>query len=279
MLIRSNTKVNIGLKVLNKRSDGLHNLITIFQEINFGDSIQLKKNKSGCQIKSNVNWIPLDNSNLCFKAYNVLSEKLSKDLGVIIDINKKVPVGSGIGGGSANAAATLIGLNSLYNLGLDHNKLEKIGSSIGADVPFFIRGGTQLGEKTGSKLTPITKKLDATILLVIPKVSISTEWAYRMIKNKLKTGRSILKFADLMRSNFLSYKFFENDFEKIVIPAYPEIGSIKNRMLDSGANFASLSGSGSTVFGVYNNKAFAKKAESYFNNSHLTILTRPIQPN
>ena len=84
MLIRSNTKVNIGLKVLNKRSDGLHNLITIFQEINFGDSIQLKKNKSGCQIKSNVNWIPLDNSNLCFKAYNVLSEKLSKDLDIHI---------------------------------------------------------------------------------------------------------------------------------------------------------------------------------------------------
>ena len=247
MLIRSNTKVNIGLKILNKRSDGLHNLVTIFQEINFGDSIQLKKNKSGCQIKSNVDWIPQDNSNLCFKAYSALCEKLSKDLGVKIDINKKVPVGSGIGGGSANAAATLIGLNSLYNLGLDHNKLEKIGSSIGADVPFFIRGGTQLGEKTGSKLTPITKKLDAVILLVIPKVSISTEWAYRMIKNKLKTGRSILKFADLMGSNFPSYKFFENDFEKIVIPAYPEIGSIKNRMLDSGANFASLSGSGSTV--------------------------------
>ena len=276
MLIRSNTKVNIGLKVLNKRSDGLHNLITIFQEINFGDSIQLKKNKSGCQIKSNVNWIPLDNSNLCFKAYSALCENLSKDLGVKIDINKKVPAGSGIGGGSANAAATLIGLNSLYNLGLDHNKLEKIGSSIGADVPFFIKGGTQLGEETGFKLTKIEKKLEVVILLVVPKVSISTKWAYSQIKNKLKSDNNILKFADLMRNDFLSFKFFENDFEKIVIPAYPEIGFIKNRMLDSGANFASLSGSGSTVFGVFDNKATAKEAESYFHNSHLTILTRPI---
>ena len=141
---------------------------------------------------------------------------------------------------------------------------------------FFIRGGTQLGEETGFKLTKIAKKLEVVILLVVPKVSISTKWAYSQIKNKLKSDNNILKFADLMRNDFLSFKFFENDFEKIVIPAYPEIGSIKNRMLDSGANFASLSGSGSTVFGVFDNKATAKEAESYFHNSHLTILTRPI---
>ena len=205
-----------------------------------------------------------------------MCENINQDLGVKIEIEKIVPTGSGIGGGSANAAATLLGLNSLFNLGLDYNKLESIGSYIGADVPFFIRGGTQLGEETGFKLTKIAKKLEVVILLVVPKVSISTKWAYSQIKNKLKSDNSILRFADLMRKDFLSFKFFENDFEKIVIPAYPEIGSIKNRMLDSGANFASLSGSGSTVFGVFDNKATAKDAESYFHNSHLTILTRPI---
>ena len=276
LVLSSNTKINIGLKVINKRSDGLHDIVTIFQEIDFGDKIQFKKVKIGCNIKSNVDWIPLDDSNLCYNAYDVLSKKFNRDLGVEIYVEKKVPVGSGIGGGSANAAATLLGINSLYNLGLDDKQLEIIGSRIGADVPFFIRGGAQVGEETGYKLTPISEKLDAAILLVLPSVSISTKWAYDQIKYKLNSQNSIPNFAHLMRNDFLSFKFFENDFEKIVIPAYPEIGSIKHRLLESGANFASLSGSGSTVFGIFDNNACANKAKSYFLNSHLTILTRPI---
>ena len=274
--LSSKTKINLGLKVINKRSDGLHNIVTIFQEVDFGDKIQLKKHKTGCHIKSNVDWIPIDSSNLCYKAYDILSKKCNRDLGIEIYLEKKVPTGTGIGGGSANAAATLLAINSLYNLKFESKQLEQIGSLIGADVPFFINGGTQIGEETGYKLTPINEKLDAEILLVLPSVSISTKWAYAQIKNKLNSHNSIPKFADLMRNDFLSFKFFENDFEKIVIPAYPEIGSIKNRMLEYGANFASLSGSGSTVFGIFDNNANAKKAKSYFLNSHLTILTRPI---
>ena len=276
MILRSKSKINLGLKVLNKRSDGLHNIVTIFQEVDFGDKIQLVKHKTGCQIKSDVDWIPVDNSNICHKAYSALCHELNQDFGVKISLEKRIPVGSGIGGGSANAAATLIGLNLLYNLGLNDKKLESIAVNIGADVPFFIRGGTQIGQETGGKLSPITKKFEAAILLVIPRLSISTEWAYSQLKNKLKSDNSILRFANLMRKDFLSFKFFENDFEKIVIPAYPEIGSIKNRLLDSGAKFASLSGSGSTVFGIFDDNVFAKKAESYFLNSHLTILTKPI---
>ena len=276
MILRSKSKINLGLKVLNKRSDGLHNIVTIFQEVDFGDKIQLVKHKTGCQIKSDVDWIPVDNSNICHKAYSALCHELNQDFGVKISLEKRIPVGSGIGGGSANAATTLIGLNSLYNLGLNDKKLESIAVNIGADVPFFIRGGTQIGQETGGKLSPITKKLEAAVLLVIPRVPISTEWAYSQLKNKLKSDNSILRFVDLMRKDFLSFKFFENDFEKIVIPAYPEIGSIKNKLLDSGAKFASLSGSGSTVFGIFDDNVFAKKAESYFRNSHLTILTRPI---
>ena len=276
MILRSKSKINLGLKVLNKRTDGLHNIVTIFQEVDFGDKIQLVKHKTGCQIKSDVDWIPIDNSNICHKAYSALCHELNQDFGVKISLEKRIPVGSGIGGGSANAAATLIGLNLLYNLGLNDKKLESIAVNIGADVPFFIRGGTQIGQETGAKLSPITKKFEAAILLVIPRLSISTEWAYSQLKNKLKSDNSILRFANLMRKDFLSFKFFENDFEKIVIPAYPEIGSIKNKLLDSGAKFASLSGCGSTVFGIFDDNAYAKKAESYFLNSHLTILTKPI---
>ena len=142
-------------------------------------------------------------------------------------------------------------------------------------MPFFIKGGTQIGEEKGEKLSPITQKLDAIILLVIPKVRISTEWAYSQIKNKLKSDNSILRFADLMRKDFLSFKFFENDFEKIVIPAYPEIGSIKNKLLDSGAKFASLSGSGSTVFGIFNSIQKAKLTLREFSN-YQTFIASPV---
>ena len=276
MILKSNTKLNLGLRILNRRKDNLHNIATLYTEIDFGDEIQINKQEKGCYIKSNVDWIPLDESNLCFKAYDLLSKKAQKDLGISIYINKKVPTGSGIGGGSSNAAAILKGLNQVYNIGLDVNELEKIGSKIGADVPFFIKGGSQIGEETGFKLTPVKINLKEKLLLVIPDISISTKWAYEQIKNKLKSENIIPKFADLMRKNFLTFKFFENDFEKIVIPAYPEIGAIKQKLLDSGAKFASLSGSGSTVYGVFDDEAKLNKAESFFHNSHLTILANPI---
>ena len=276
MILKSNTKLNLGLRILNRRKDNLHNIATLYTEIDFGDEIQINKQEKGCYIKSNVDWIPLDESNLCFKAYDLLSKKAQKDLGISIYINKKVPTGSGIGGGSSNAAAILKGLNQVYNIGLDVNELEKIGSKIGADVPFFIKGGSQIGEETGFKLTPVKINLKEKLLLVIPDISISTNWAYAQIKNKLKSENIIPKFADLMRKNFLTFKFFENDFEKIVIPAYPEIGAIKKKLLDSGAKFASLSGSGSTVYGVFDDEAKLNKAESFFHNSHLTILANPI---
>tara|TARA_Y100000748_G_scaffold193946_2_gene162428 strand:- start:9407 stop:10237 length:831 start_codon:yes stop_codon:yes gene_type:complete len=276
MILKSNTKLNLGLRILNRRKDNLHNIATLYTEIDFGDEIQINKEEKGCLIKSNVDWIPLDKSNLCFKAYDLLSNQAQKDLGVSIYINKKVPIGSGIGGGSSNAAAILKGLNLIYNIGFDGNELEKIGSKIGADVPFFIKGGSQIGEETGFKLTPVRINLEEKLLLVIPDISISTKWAYGQIKNKLKSENIIPNFADLMRKNFLSSEFFENDFEKIVIHAYPEIGAIKKKLLDSGAKFASLSGSGSTVYGVYDDEAKLKKAKSFFHNSHLTIPAKPI---
>ena len=144
------------------------------------------------------------------------------------------------------------------------------------NTSFFIKGGSQIGEETGFKLTPVKIILKEKLLLVIPDISISTKWAYAQIKNKLKSENIIPKFADLMRKNFLTFKFFENDFEKIVIPAYPEIGAIKKKLLDSGAKFASLSGRGSTVYGIFDDEAKLSKAESFFHNSHLTILANPV---
>ena len=269
------SKVNIGLKVLNQRDDGYHNIYTIFQELNFGDSIYIEKRDQGCKIVSNVDRIPTDNSNICYKAYSEIKKEFSKVKGLYLKIEKKIPTGSGLGGGSANAAAVLKGINKIYKLKLTASKLEQIASKIGADVPFFIKGKTQLGEGAGEKLTQLYNTIIGTYLLVIPKFSISTEWAYSVIKNRLNNQNKNAKFSSFINEDYSSLQIFENDFERIVIPAYPEIGAIKIKLLNLGARFVSLSGSGSTVYGVYDDEASAKEAELLFHTSHQTILANP----
>ena len=275
-LIRpSYSKVNIGLKVLSQRDDGYHNIYTIFQELNFGDSIDIEKREHGFKIIANVDWVPTNKSNICYKAYTEIKKEFSEVKGIHIKIDKKIPIGSGLGGGSANAAALLKGIKNIYKLEVTESKLEEIGSEVGADVPFFIRGKTQLGEGIGDKLTQLPKAIIGTYLLVIPKISIRTEWAYSVIKNRLNNQNKNAKFSSFSNEDYSSLQIFENDFEQIVIPAYPEIGAIKSKLLNLGARFASLSGSGSTVYGVYDDEASAKEAELLFHTSHQTILANP----
>lgn len=269
------SKVNIGLKILSQRNDGYYNIYTVFQELDFGDSITIKKADAGCTLTSNVDWVPTDESNICHKAYTALKIKYSELGGVSIHIEKRIPVGTGLGGGSANGAAVLKGLNKIYNLELSMDELEKIGTSVGADVPFFIKGGTQLGEGIGGNLTSLTSHIKGTYLLVIPHISINTAWAYSELKNKLKSGNILPNFTSFFSGDNSSLKIFENDFERIVIPAYPEIGAIKQKLLELGARFASLSGSGSTVYGIFDEEASIKEAELFFRHSHQTILAMP----
>ena len=275
LICPSYSKVNIGLKVLSQRDDGYHNIYTIFQELNFGDSIDIEKRDCGFKIIANVDWIPTNKSNICYKAYTEIKKEFSEVKGIHIKIDKKIPIGSGLGGGSANAAALLKGIKNIYKLEVTESKLEEIGGEVGADVPFFIRGKTQLGEGVGDKLTQLPKAIIGTYLLVIPKISIRTEWAYSVIKNRLNNQNKNAKFSSFINEDYSSLQIFENDFEQIVIPAYPEIGAIKSKLLNLGARFASLSGSGSTVYGVYDDEASAKEAELLFHTSHQTILANP----
>ena len=275
LICPSYSKVNIGLKVLSQRDDGYHNIYTIFQELNFGDSIDIEKREHGFKIIANVDWIPTNKSNICYKAYTEIKKEFSEVKGIHIKIDKKIPIGSGLGGGSANAAALLKGIKNIYKLEVTESKLEEIGGEVGADVPFFIRGKTQLGEGIGDKLTQLPKAIIGTYLLVIPKISIRTEWAYSVIKNRLNNQNKNAKFSSFINEDYSSLQIFENDFEQIVIPAYPEIGAIKSKLLNLGARFASRSGSGSTVYGVYDDEASAKEAELLFHTSHQTILANP----
>jgi len=276
--INSYAKVNIGLKILNKRSDGYHNISTVFQEIDLFDSITISKSDGPLKFSSNVEWLQNDQNNLCVIAYNYI-KNIYKIGGANIVLKKNISRGSGLGSGSSNAAATMKGLREIYNLEVADSELIKIGSKIGADVPFFINGSTQVGEGIGEKLTSIRSLMDAQYLIVTPNIPIDTKWAYSQFKNNLDNCSSPTKFSDSFRGktiNLDTLKFFENDFESVVFPTYPEIGAIKNKLIALGAKFASLSGSGSTVYGIFDDDANIDKAFSHFFPRHKTFIAHPV---
>ena len=277
--MESHAKINIGLKITGQRPDGYHTLQTMFQEITLSDTFTLEKGNSGCTLTSDDPFLPTDESNLCVRSFNALAAEHAGIGGVKIHLEKRIPVGAGLGGGSSNAAAVLIALNELYDLSLSTDKLERVAVSIGADVPFFIRGGTQYAEGMGDILTSVSLPAIGAILLVTPPVQISTAWAYRELNNRLAGKFTTGKFAAALESLDSwdsAHKFFENDFEPLVFRTYPEIGEIRNRLLGNGARFASLSGTGSTVFGIFREETEAHEAGKQFLPPIQTFLTSPI---
>ena len=278
VIINSNAKVNIGLKVLKEREDGYHDIVTVFQEINLFDIISISKKSKGCDFNSNATWLMNDKTNLCVIAYEAMKKKFDID-GVDIDLTKNIPKGSGLGGGSSNAASIMKGIRELYSLNISDKELEDIASQIGADVPFFIRGAIQLGEGVGDRLTPLKINISGKYLIIIPDTEIDTSWAYSKFKNDLDSSILPINFASLSNEKTISLdklQFFENDFESIVVPTYPEIGKIKEALHALGAGFASLSGSGSTVFGIFNDDLSLDKASSYFSPKYKTFIANPL---
>ena len=277
--LNSYAKVNIGLKLLNKRVDGYHNISTIFQEIDLHDEITITKTGKGTlEFSSNVKWLKNDQDNLCIAAYSCIKDLYDID-GVHINLVKNISKGSGLGGGSSNAATVMKGLRQIFNLEITDKEFEKISVEIGADVPFFIRGNTQIGEGVGEKLSDIKFLMKGLFLIVTPDVSIDTKWAYSQIKNVLDKAVPSTKFSDSFRGKTIdldTIKFFENDFESVVFPTYPEIGAIKSKLIALGAKFASLSGSGSTVFGIFDDNAKVKKAFSHFSPMHKAYIAHSI---
>ena len=271
---KSYAKVNVGLQILSKRLDGYHNINTLFQEIDLHDTIEIKKNKHGCDFISNVAWLKNDNSNLCISAW----KEFSKDYdigGISINLEKKIPAGSGLGGGSSNAATILKGICDLYSIKLNYQDLSSVATRLGADVPFFLSGGLQSASGIGEDLVAHNTCIEGSYLLVIPNHGIDTAWAYSSYKKFLQTNKEALNFGGILKGKKTPFKLFENDFESIVIPAYPQIAKIKEKLLSSGPKYVSLSGSGSTVYGIYDDEAQAKSAESLF-PEYTTFIANPI---
>ncbi|MBI5747681.1 MAG: 4-(cytidine 5'-diphospho)-2-C-methyl-D-erythritol kinase [Nitrospinae bacterium] len=261
--IKSPAKINLGLKVVGKRSDGYHNIETIFQMVSLYDDITLIESESGITLYSNNKNIPLNEKNLAYRAAYLLRERTGVKKGVKIEIDKNIPVSAGLGGGSSNAAVTLLGLNHIWELKLPKEELLSIARLLGADVPFFLSGVRALGTGRGDELQilPVADKF--YVILLNLGFSISTEWVYKNLKLELTKERkniNIKKFISKKGAIGDIRDILSNDLESVVMEKYDVIGRMKELLLSAGAYGSLMSGSGSTVFGIFKDYSSAKQA-------------------
>ncbi len=261
-------KINLGLHIHKKRDDGFHELETLFQMVAWFDEVELEGTQEHVELFCDTPGIPNDETNLVVKAARLLQNRFpGKCGGVKMTLKKNIPSGAGLGGGSGNAAGVLLALNLLWNLKIPRADLISMASELGSDVPFFLMSPCAIGAGKGEILQSVESPISFYILMIYPGFPISTPWVYGNLKLKLTKSEnniSILKNF-IMRSEFAQLgAALYNDLEPVVFKRYPEILRIKNELLDSGAGGALLSGSGSTVFGIFDNPEIAKKALARF---------------
>jgi 4-diphosphocytidyl-2-C-methyl-D-erythritol kinase len=271
--VESPSKINIGLNVVEKRNDGFHNLQTVFYPLLLADKLVFQKSDN-LKLISDSKKIEELNDNLILEAIKLIENETGLKIKVKISLEKNIPIGAGLGGGSSNAAATLKGINKLYELKLDYKNISDLALKLGSDVPFFLSAVPSYGESRGEKLIPLNLEIQYPILVINPGINISTRWAFeKIIQSKpnynliqLLSGK--LDFTEIRNQ-------VKNDFEPIVFKEYPVIGKIKKDLYEKGANFALMSGTGSTVYGIFSNLQKALYAEEYFQQSYFTFLNNP----
>ena len=257
-------KVNLGLYILGKREDGFHELETLFQMVNWCDEIKIECLGDGLDLICNQPDIPNDDGNLVIKAARLLQTRFpDRCKGARIHLKKNIPHGAGLGGGSGNAAGTLLGLNFLWGLKLKREDLILMASELGSDVPFFLFSPCAIGRSRGEILEPVNSSIKFYILMVYPGFTLSAAWVYGNLNLKLTKQKNNISILEnfLLQSEFAQLgAAWINDLEPVVFQEYPEIFAIKKQILAFGAKGALLSGSGSTVFGLFDNLATAKTA-------------------
>lgn len=264
--LKSRAKVNLSIDVLGKREDGYHLVEMIMQTIDLYDKLKITEiEENSILIKSNSLDIPLNEDNIMYKAVNLLKNQFNIEKGIEISIEKNIPVAAGMAGGSSNAAAVLVGLNKLWNLGLSENELKHIGLKLGADVPFCITGGSALAEGIGEKLTNI-KGLpeDLNILVCKPNIFVSTKEVYQSLNmDKVKRRPQNKELIDALQKEDVKFisENMVNVLEEVTSLKYSEIGQIEDIMIKNKALGSMMSGSGPTVFGLFDNKDCAIKAK------------------
>ena len=264
-------KINLILRVLDRRADGYHNLWSIMQTTGLEDDITIKLNRDHAEIRlqCDISSLSTDQTNLVVRAAAAVLRRCERTLGLDMTLTKRIPMGAGLGGGSSDAAATIIALNRLLNLGWSATEMAEVGQALGSDVPFFFFAPSAVVTGRGEHVNPVRMKGDRWIVLVNPGFSVETKWAYRELSS---TRPHVPTLSDqqavLNREREPSWEQIvqaaENDFEPPVFAAHPDLRAIKRDLLTQGAEAALLSGSGATVFGVFRDEARAKHAYTHF---------------
>ena len=257
-------KINLGLDVLGRRENGYHDVRMVMQTLYLYDQITItKKEKPGIELKTNLFYLPVDENNLAYRAAKLLMDEFGIEEGVSIYLDKHIPVAAGMAGGSSNAAAVLFGINRMFDLGLSQQELMDRGVTLGADVPYCIMRGTVLAEGIGEILTPLPALPKCYVLIAKPPISVSTKLVYEKLdSHEIEDHPDIdgilagLEAQDIEKVAAC----MGNVLEKVTIEEYPVIEDIKNVMKEEGALNAMMSGSGPTVFGIFDNKHLARKA-------------------
>ena len=273
MRLRAFAKINLGLDILRKREDGYHEVRMIMQTIQMYDVLEMKKvKKPGISLSVNYPYIPSDERNLVYKAAKLLMDEFQVKEGVDIRLEKFIPVAAGMAGGSSDAAAAMVGINHLFKLGLSEKDLMDRAVNIGADVPYCIMRGTALAEGIGEKLTRIAQVPDCYVLIGKPGLGVSTKTAYESLQlDKIQSHPDIDgMIRDIENGNLLAMTDkMGNVFESGIIGKYPVIGEIKDLMEANGALKAMMSGSGPTVFGIFDDREKMEAAAAVLRQSNL----------
>lgn len=276
LIFKSNAKINLGLNIVSKREDGFHNLETIFYPINLFDEITFTKSNNFSFISSDQT-LNKEQTNLIIKSKEELERYFRKELLVEIVLKKNIPIGAGLGGGSSNAASTLLALIKLFNIQIETKQLQDIALKLGSDVPYFLNPVPSFAESRGEILSPINLRLDKYLLIVNPGIHISTKWAFNQItpKQPLTSLKSLINYSKIEIEDLMS--FASNDFEKIVFDHFPEVKEIKDKMIEFDAVFSMMTGTGSTVWGMFDDEEAAYQTELYFKcKNYFTYIQPPI---
>lgn len=276
MIFRAYAKINIGLRILGKRSDGYHDIETIFHQINLCDELAFQPCET-VKLSTSSSDVPHDSRNLCVRAAELLRTHTGRRDGVDIQLTKRVPVGSGLGGGSSDAALVLTALNQLWSVKMPEEELSKLAAKLGSDVAFFVTGGTALGTSRGEVLEHFRLRMPYWILTATPAIHVSTAWAYANVRPNPGTMTPPLRAfvekhidaPDELRPGL------HNDFEDVVFQRFPVIAQLRDTLDKAGAVFSQMSGSGSSVFGFFRTRAEAEKAGEKLASACVTSLTAP----
>ena len=268
---KARAKINLGLDVCRRLENGYHEVKMIMQTVDIYDELEVKKLEKDeiiLTVDSNDDLGDISN-NLIYKAAKLMKDEFGIKEGVQIHLCKNIPVAAGMAGGSTDAAATMLAINEMFELGQSKERLMELGVKLGADVPYCILGGTALAEGIGEKLTTLPAPPKAAVLVVKPPIMVSTKWVYETLRaNELERHPDIDGMAQALKEGSLKgiTDRMENVMETVTETEYPIIANIKKMMKDNGALNAIMSGSGPSIFGVYEGEAQAKDAAAYIEN-------------